>query len=236
MLSNLTELLTNHCDGIDSIDTADGVKTGLEKIKLIKPDLVFLDIEMEDGTGFDLIQRIELPLFQLVFVTAHDKYAIDAFKFSAIDYLLKPVDKDDLVMAYQKAQQLINKQALTEQIEVLKSALNNLNPKEQKIVLKDHKSIYFIPVQAIYNCEAQGAYTSFHIKDQASILVSKPLKEYATILEPFGFLRCHHSHLVNTSKIIRLDKSDGGVLILDNGTQVPISQRKWDYVLQILDK
>lgn len=232
----LMQMLQTYCPGIDEIRTANGVVTGLQAIRSYQPDILFLDVEMDDGTGFDLIKQLDAYHFQLIFVTAHNQYAINAFKFSAIDFIQKPVDADDLLTAYNKAVESIRTKDIARQIEVLQSSLSQLKPAQQKIVLRDHKSLYFVQVADIYHCEADGSYTCFFLKDGQRIMVSKPLKEYEVLLEPFGFLRTHHSHLVNTAKISRLDKADGGKLILDNGTEVPVSQRKMDQIVHWLEK
>jgi two-component system, LytTR family, response regulator len=218
------------------IEEADGVESGLHKIKSFSPDIVFLDIEMEDGTGFDLLNRIANPAFQLIFTTAHDQYAIQAFKFSAIDYLLKPIDPDELSKSLERAMSYIRNNDLNKQLTVLMQQLVQKNDHDRKIVLKDIDSTYFIRVNDILFCEAEGTYTKFHISNSDPILVSKNLKEYETMLEPLGFLRTHHSFLANPDKIKMYDKTDGGSLILEGDHRIPVSQRKREFVLGILEK
>ena len=236
IITSISSMLQNHCEGIKEINYANGVKYGIAKIEEFKPNIVFLDVEMDDGTGFDLVSQLKEINFQLIFVTAHNKYAINAFKFSAIDFIQKPVDIDDLITAFNKAKSQIHSKDIINQFQILKDSISNIQNKDQKIVLKDNKSIYFIQVNDIFNCEAEGSYTTFHLVNNQKITVSKPLKEYELLLETFGFFRPHNSHLVNSSKITRLDKANGGLLILNNKAEIPISQRKWDYVLQLLDK
>jgi two-component system, LytTR family, response regulator len=218
------------------IEEACGVETGLQKIKNFFPDIVFLDIEMDDGTGFDLLNRISHPSFQLIFTTAHDQYAIQAFKFSAIDYLLKPIDPDELSKSLDRAAAHIRNNDLNKQLSVLMEQLSHKNDHERKIVLKDIDSTYFIRVCDILFCAAEGTYTKFYITNNDPILVSKNLKEYETLLEPLGFLRTHHSFLANPDKIKMYDKTDGGSLILEGDIRIPVSQRKRDFVLGILEK
>ncbi len=236
ILKGIVSMLEKYCEGITSIHTATNIPESIKAIKEIQPEIVFMDVELDDGLGFDIIHQLGEIKFQLIFVTAFDKYAINAFKLSAIDFLLKPVDVDDLKLAFDKAKTAIESKSFLNQFEVLKQSLNKLNKHDQKIVLKDNKSLYFVMVDDIYHCEADGSYTVFHLKDNQTITVSKPIKEYELLLEPFGFIRTHNSHLVNTDKISRLDKADGGLLILDNQLTVPISQRKWEHILSILDK
>jgi two-component system LytT family response regulator len=228
-------LLQAFCPEIITIEEADGIQSGLQKIKNFHPDIVLLDVEMDDGTGFDLMKQLPHPAFQLIFVTAHDKYAIEAFHFSAIDYLLKPVDPDALQKSIQKATRNIQSKDLGRQIEFLLHQLSDKQDHDKKIVLKDIDNIYFVKVSDILYCMAEGTYTKFFLQSRPPVIVSKNLKEYENMLEPLGFIRTHHSYLVNPSKIIRFDKSDGGSLILEDNLKVPLAQRKKEWVLSLLE-
>jgi two-component system LytT family response regulator len=233
--SSLKALLTVFCPEINDIQEADGVQNGLQKIKSFQPEIVLLDVEMEDGTGFDLMMQVAQPGFQLIFVTAHNKYAIEAFQFSAIDYLLKPVDPDALQKSIQKAINNIRNKDLSKQIEFLLQQMNGRNEHDKKIVLKDIENIYFVRVNDILYCMADGNYTKFFFSNNSPVIVSKNLKEYEQVLEPLGFIRSHHSYLVNPDRITRFDKVDGGMLILDDGSPVPLAQRKKEWVLALLE-
>jgi two-component system LytT family response regulator len=216
------------------IAEANGVKTGLEKINVWQPDVVLLDVEMDDGTGFDLLQQIHQPKFQLIFTTAHNKYAVQAFKFSAIDYLLKPIDPIELQAALQKALDNISSTILQNQLQVLMQQLHHKNEPDKQIVLKDIDKTYFIKISDILYCEAEGAYTKFYLSNKEEILVSKNLRFYEDLLE--GFIRTHHSCLVNPAKIKMYDrKTDSGTIILESGHSIPVSQRKKEFVLQFLE-
>ncbi len=217
------------------IEEADGVQSGLQKINSFDPDIVFLDVEMEDGSGFDLLRLLNNPTFQLVFTTAHQKYAIEAFKFSAIDYLLKPVNPEEVQKTFKKAIHNIRNKDLGSQLAILMNQLSYKNENDKKIVLKDIEATYFIKVSDILYCEAEGTYTKFYFINAEPILVSKNLKEYEAMLEPLGFIRTHHSYLANPTKIKMFDKTDGGCLVLEGGLTVPVSQRKKDAVLNILE-
>lgn len=234
--SALQKLLQEYCTEITQLESADGVKSGLQKIKSYQPDIVLLDVEMDDGTGFDLMKQITKPRFQLVFVTAHNQYAIEAFQFSAIDYLLKPVDPEALQRSVQKAIKNIKNNNLQQQVEILLQQLSGIQNHDKKIVLKDLDNTYFIKISDILYCEAEGTYTRFFISGSNPILVSRNLKEYEAILEPLGFLRTHHSYLANPAKIKMYDKTDGGALVLEGGVSIPVSQRKKDTILGILEK
>ncbi len=231
----LKALLQAFCPEIALIEMAAGVKSGLEKINNFKPDIVLLDVEMDDGSGFDLMELVPNPSFQLIFVTAHNKYAIEAFKFSAIDYLLKPVDPDALQNSIQKAITQLRSMDMKKQIEFLLQQINGKKDTVKRIVLKDIDNVYFVKVDDILFCEAEGTYTRFYITGANPILVSKNLKEYESILEPLGFIRTHHSYLANPDKIKVFDKTEGGSLFLEGGHSIPVSQRKRETVLSILE-
>jgi two-component system, LytTR family, response regulator len=231
----LKMLVHSYCPDITLIDEAEGVKSGLQKIKNFNPDILLLDVEMDDGTGFDLMQQVTDPSFRLIFITAHNQYAIEAFKFSAVDYLLKPVDPEALQVSIQKAISQLRSTNLNRQIEFLLKQIHDKKEHGKRIVLKDIDNVYFIKIADILFCEAEGTYTRFHISGAEPVLVSKNLKEYESILEPLGFLRTHHSYLVNPDKITVFDKTDGGSLMLEGGLSIPVSLRKKETVLSILE-
>ena len=231
----LMRMITEYCQFVSVCIEANGVESGINTIKKEKPDIVFLDVELDDGTGMDILNALDIVRFQLIFITAYDKYAIDAFKFSAIDFLLKPIDRSDLISALEKAKAQISNETLNEQLSVLSQSLNRIVVSDKKIVLKDINSIYFVKVDEIVRCESDGQYTEFHLTDTQKIVVSRSLKEYEELLKPYGFIRPHHSHLVNQNKIARFEKNNGGILIMDTNCNVPVSQRKKAQVLQVLD-
>ena len=230
----IVHMVAEYCPEITEIIQADGVATGLQQIELKTPDVLLLDVELDDGTGMDLLTSLNKVNFEVIFITAHDKYAVEAFKFSAVDFLTKPIDPSDLRSAIEKVLERKAKNSLAEQIEVLQANMNKLT-KGEKIVLKDINSIYFVDVSDIIRCQSDAQYTEFHLVDQKKIVVSRTLKEYEELLTPFGFIRTHHSHLINVKKIVRFDKADGGTLILQNNQQVPISQRKKAAILSLLE-
>ncbi len=230
----LREMLHAYCSEISAIHEADSVMSGINAIALYNPDVVFLDVELDDGTGFDLLSQLQTYSFQLIFITAHDKYAINAFKFSAMDFLLKPVDPTELQRTVTRAYHNI-KQDPGKQLALLLEQMKNKNEHPKKIVLKDIHKTYYVKIDDILYCEADGIYTKFVLSDHQNILVSKNLKEYEGLLEPLGFVRTHHSFLVNPDKIRLFDKSEGGMLILEEGSTIPVSQRKKDAVLKMLE-
>jgi len=231
----LKDMIEAVAPGIHQLDEADGVANGLQKINAFKPDIVFLDVEMGDGTGFDLMNKIPHPSFQLIFTTAHNKYAVQAFKCSAIDYLLKPIDITELENSLQKANTNIDGSNLGKQLTVLMQQLSNKEAGDKQIVLKDSEASYFVKVADILYCEAEGSYTKFYLSSEKPIIISKNLSTYEELLGVYGFIRTHHSYLVNSARIKMYDKTDGGTLILDTGHTVPISHRKKDYVMHLLE-
>lgn len=235
----LTSLLKKLCPQISEIREADGVSTGLKAIDDVKPEIVFLDVEMDDGTGFDLVQKIGNYNFQLIFITAHNKYAVNAFKFSAIDFLLKPIDPMDLVLSVNKALSQKKNKDLEHQVKLLEESLQSINSlkiQDRKIALNDGNVIHYVKINDIIYCQADGSYTVFHLMNSKKIMVSKLLKEYEDLFSDFNFLRTHHSYLINTSKISKFDKADGGQLIMEENHSVPVSARKKEQVLDILGK
>jgi two-component system LytT family response regulator len=226
--------LETYVPEMEDLQEATGVASGLFAIETHQPDIVFLDVEMDDGTGLDLLKKLGNFDFQLIFITAHNKYAVDAFKFSAIDFLLKPIDTDDLMTSVGKAVLQLKNRDLKAQIQVLNESMNKISLEHKKIVLKDKDSIYFVKVNDIIRCHAEGPYTEFFISGGQRITISKNLKEYEEMLEPFGFIRAHHSHLINIRKITRFDKTDGCNLIMENNDEVPVSQRKKEHLLEII--
>lgn len=232
----LKGMVANWSKGVGSIEEADGVQTGIEKIKSFHPDIVLLDVEMNDGTGFDLLKQLGTVSFQLIFTTAHNQYAIQAFKFSAIDYLLKPVDPIELSNSLHRAKDNLNIQTMQQQLAVLMQQVSNKQEPDRQIVLKDIDKTYFIKMADIIYCEAEGSYTKFYLSNSEPIFVSRNLRSYEELLAPAGFIRTHHSCLVNPSKIKIYDrKTDSGTLILEGGHTIPVSQRKKDFVVQFLE-
>ncbi len=230
----IREMLLLMFSDIEICGEAEGVYTGLKLIKEQQPDLVFLDIKMNDGSGFDLLRRLENRQFTLIFLTAFDVHALKAFRFAAADYLLKPIDPEELQQAINKARHQQKKQSLS--VDTLLENLTQKQSKQRKLVLKTAESIHLINPEEIIHCESSGNYTHFYLKEQKPLLISKPLKEYEEILAPLGFLRVHQSHLVNLQHVQKIDKRDGLTLIMIDNSEIPVSTRRKDLLLQKLDK
>lgn len=227
---NLKMLLGEFAPEVAVIAEADGVKSGLECLRKYKPDLVFLDIEMADGTGFDLLNLVKERTFRVIFVTGHDGYAIRAFRVAAIDYLLKPVDPDDLIEAVEKAK----RQGPLQQVQVNEAVSSRSAGKLKQLVLSDADNVYLVQLSEIIRCQSEDNYTRFFLLDGRKLLISRTMKEFAELLEKAGFFRSHQSHLINLVFFDHLDKRDGGTIFLKDGSSVPLATRKKDNLLQAL--
>lgn len=214
---------------ITVIGTAMSVVQGAKLLQKCSPDVVFLDIMLGDGTGFDMLEIVPNLRAQIIFVTASDEYAIKAFKFAAIDYVLKPYTKNDLSLAIQKARLQITPDR--EQLEVLRSTMSYPEKQPRKISLHTLDKIIVVSLDDIIRCKSDNNYTEFYFQNGDKILVTKTLKHYATLLKEYNFLRVHQSHLVNLQYIKEYIKSDGGYLMLKDGANVPVSVRKRSEVL-----
>lgn len=230
----LKTLISIYAPTITIIGEANGVKTGIELIKNTNPALVLLDVEMQDGNGFDLLSIIGNSTFKVIFVTGHDAFAIKAFKYSAIDYVLKPLDPDDLVKALEKATK--NSSVPEEQLKI-KTLAHNASAKSEnrKIVLRDATSIYLVTINDIIRCEAEANYTTFYINDGRKLIVSKTLKEYDTLFNEHHFFRIHQSHLINLNFFDRFDKANGGVVVMKDGNILPVAVRKKEQLIHSLN-
>lgn len=228
-LKILTSMLAEHCSFIRVVDTAGTVQAALESIELHDPDLVFLDIELAKGTGFELLNQIENPRFHLLFTTAFPTYAVDAIRHNAVDYLLKPIGIDELKAAAHKVEQRI---ASGEKLDmrILQELITKNIP---RIALPTLEGLLFVKPEEIIRCEANGNYTSFVLVGQGKVLVSKNIKEFEELLENYHFCRVHHSHIVNLEYVRKYIKGRGGYLVLSDGSTIEVSIRKRDKFLQL---
>ncbi len=231
----LRHLLARFCPQTKVVGEAESVATGIREIREKVPDLVLLDIKMDDGTGFDLLDHFENIDFKIIFITAYEKYAIEAFGYSAIDYLLKPVNPDKLSDAVNRAEQTVLRTFNT-QVDTLKANLKTPDSRERRIILKTLESIYLLDVGDIIHCESEGGYTVFHTLEHGTILVSRILKEYDDLLSEAGFFRVHRSHLINLKHLRRFDKQDGGFVMMSNGDKVPVSSSGRERLLELFDQ
>ncbi len=235
-LENLQALLAKHCPQVAILAIAQNVNDAVTAIEKYLPDLVFLDIQMGEQTGFDVLKFLPKRSFEVIFVTAYDQYGIQAVKFAALDYLLKPIDIEELVEAVNKAEHKLTKQIQTSQLDFLLQQLKKPDTNVSKIALQMQSEIRYVNLAEIIRCEADNTYTHFFLSNDEKILVSKSLKEYADLLRPSGFLRTHQSHLVNPKYVKSWLKEDGGMLLLTSGEKIPISKPNKDTVKQALQK
>ncbi len=224
----LEVLLKENFTELEIAGYAENVKTGLDKIQKIAPQIVFLDIQMPDGSGFDLLRKVKNYDFEIIFTTAHDEYALDAFKHAAIGYLLKPISEKELQTVVQRAIELIqNKQGnREEQIKILMESYSNLSGKLHKLVIPDAEGYQVINTQDIIYLEGERNYTQIYLVGNKTLLSSYNLGWFEKLLVNEGFLRISKSHIINLSHVARFTKSDGGSVILNNNVQIAIAPNK----------
>lgn len=226
-ISRLTDLLGWFCkDSIKVIAVCENSEDGIAAITNLNPDLVFLDVQLNETTGIDLLKQLPEINFEVIFTTAHEQYAVQAFKFSAIDYLLKPIDADDLVAAVSKLNKKVSQKELTNKFEALFQNLNHKSPQAKKITVPSGNGLLFLEVGQIIRCEADVNYTTIFLKDKQKIVVAKTLKEFEDMLTDHGFFRIHNSHLVNLSYISSYNKGKGGTVTLTDNTSLEVSTRR----------
>ena len=230
-IDNLAILLRQYCPQVEITGEATNANDGEKLILQLNPDIVFLDIQMPGKNGFDMLQSLRTHNFELIFVTAFEQYGIQAVKFSAIDYILKPIDAEELKSAVQKAIYRSSEKKQNRKLENLLDVLQNEQQKDtHRIALTSAKETRFIKTKEIIRCESSNNYTTFYILGGERIMVSKPIFEYEEILQGYGFIRCHQTHLVNKRFIKSLVKQDGGYLLLEDGTEIPVSRMKKEMV------
>jgi two-component system LytT family response regulator len=217
---------------IEIIGTANSVVEAAKLLQKKQPDILFLDIMLGDGTGFDVLEIIPDLRSKIIFVTASDEYAIKAFKFAAIDYILKPYSNEDLSTAIEKALHQI--QPARKQLRVLQESISNPSSAPKKISLHTLDKIVVVSLNEIITCKSDNNYTTFYFENGTKLMVTKTLKYFADLLKGSHFLRVHQSHLVNTKYIKEFIKSDGGYLVLKDTTTVPVSVRKRSEVIEAL--
>ncbi|BAX79164.1 LytR/AlgR family response regulator transcription factor [Labilibaculum antarcticum] len=221
--STLNKLLEMYCPEVEVIGFAHNVETGIEAIDSLKPDLVFLDISMPDGDGFEVLERVKDRDFEVVFTTAFNDYAIKAFQFAALHYLLKPINYIELQSAVKRCKQNHQDVDLNEKIKILCDSLSNHH---QKIILPTSNGLRIIELNQILRCEADGSYTNFYLSDNTVLMVSKVLSNFEELLPEEIFCRVHNKHLVNLNYISQYIKGRGGRIILSSGKEVEVSESK----------
>jgi two-component system, LytTR family, response regulator len=230
----IREMLRIYCANVKVVAQAGDVKSGILAIRKYNPELVLLDIRMPDGTGFDLLRQLPDIESKIVFITAYEEYAIKAFKFSAIDYVLKPIDPDELKAAIDKADASLEKENISGRISTFFQHYDNDVPGQRKqIALRNAESIYRVYIDDIVSYEAEKNYTMFHISDGERITVSHSIKEYDDILLGMNFIRLHQSHTINLKHLKRFDRDVLEVVMSDN-SKIPVSHRRKDDLMRML--
>ena len=231
-------LLERFAPNIKLIGEADSVSTGIEVMDTMKPQVVFLDIQLNDGTGFDILEQLAAKngaiKSNIVFITAHEQYAIKAFRFSALDFLLKPVDPEELQKVIVKIESVLEKTNDYAHIDLLLENIRKKVDNFKRIALSTSEGIHLFDISDIIRCESEDNYTKFYIKNSKPVMISKTLKEYEELLTEHGFERIHQSHLINLNYLKSYIKKDGGYVIMADESHLPISQRKRERLQEIL--
>lgn len=222
-LEALEILLNRYCPDVVIKGKAQSVEEAIEVINEVKPELVFLDIALPDGQGFEVLDETKDSDFEVIFTTAYDQYALKAFEFSALDYLLKPINAEKLRQSVERYLEIRGTGTIGERISVLKESLKNLN---DRIILSSMDGFEVYKIEDIVRCEANGSYTTFHIKGGRKVVTSKTLNNFERLLEDMPFARVHSKHLVNLNYIKKYISGRGGYIVFEDGSQVDVSERK----------
>ncbi len=234
----LKALLQRYTNEINIIGEAENVKSGVETLERLQPQVLFLDIHLSDGTGFDILEQLAKnkgkTSTHIVFITAHEQYALKAFKFSALDFILKPVDPEELQNTIAKIKEAVGKSTSFEHIDLLLENIRKKVDNFKRIALSTSDGIHLFEVSDIIRCEAKGNYTEFFIKNHKLLLISRTLKEFEEMLTEHGFERSHQSHLINLSYLKSYIKSDGGYVIMADNSNIPLAQSKREKLQELI--
>ena len=222
----VVQFLKQYPDELSIVAEADSVKSALIQIAKHQPDALFLDVELKDGTSFELLQQLDIKKYKIIFITAYDHYAVKAFKCCAIDYLLKPIDPDELKAAIDRLKEVVEKESTETKFNTLFSNLQSSAKEEQKVILKTIGVTYSVYIKDIIRCEADNNYTRFHLSDNKKIMVSVTLKEYEELFNDHNFFRIHQSHLINLRFFDHINKQDGSFVVMKDNALVPLASRK----------
>lgn len=228
-ITHMVELYGN--ESLEIVAYAENVKEGIAKINKHNPDLVMLDIKMPDGTGFEVLNAFGDINFDVIFVTAYEQYAIKAFKFAALDYILKPIDPNEFKKAIERTSRRKESKALNMQVKTMMEYMNHSPKEDKKIVLRSINSIHLVYVHDIVRAESDRNYSRFYFLDEPPVTVAKSLRNFIDVLEEYGFIRVHQSHLINTNHIKKYMKNDF-VIVMNDNSEVPVSHRKRDFLLK----
>ncbi len=231
----LQQMLSDFCPQVEIIGEADDIGTAIELIEKTDADLILLDVEMPSGTGFDVLEKITTTNFEVVFVTAHDRYALQAIKFCALDYILKPVDVKELIKAIHRADEKYKQKNSAENFSHLIHNIKSENIHHHRIALPTQEGFIFVEVNEIIRCEADGSYTQVILKNKNPIIATRKIKGFEDLLKNYNFFRVHRSHLINMNYINKYYRGEGGYVVMVDGTTVDVSRRKKDEFLEHLN-
>jgi two-component system LytT family response regulator len=229
----LQMLLKKCCPQVQVIATCHSGPEAIQEIKVLKPQLIFLDIEMPHMNGFQMLEQIANIDFEIIFTTSYDQYAIMAFKYSALDYLLKPVDREELQKAVDKVSKKISP-VVSDQLQILLQKINHPAMPIQRIALPTMQGLEFVHVDSIIRCSANNNYTEFYLDNKAKLLVSRTLKDVEEMLTDYAFIRVHNSHIVNVNAVTRYVKGEGGYVVMSDGATVDVSRSRKEVLMQRL--
>lgn len=229
----LFAMLQTYCPEIEVVSICNNGMDALTAIRQHAPNLIFLDVEMPKMNGFEMLEQIPAINFHLIFTTSYDQYALKAIRFSAIDYLLKPIDREELIKAVQKVKDRIQL-PIPQQLEILMQKLRQPANPVNKIALPAMEGLQMIPVDTIISCESDDNYSKIQLKNGKKMLVTRSLKEMEEILEQYSFIRVHRSYLVNLNEVEKYIKGEGGYLIMSDGSMVDVSRNKKEQLLKKL--
>jgi two-component system, LytTR family, response regulator len=217
---------------VEIVATCFDAASARQKLEVIQPDILFLDIQMPQKSGLDMLAELSERNFEVIFVTAHDEYMLQALQFSAVDYLMKPVDEDRLVEAVQRVRKRLKHDVVTGQTEALLYNINKVgSPMEMRLCLPTLKGFTIVKLEDIVYCEAQRSYTIFRLSNNKTIMISKPLFDYDRLLAGTVFLRIHKSFLINLLHVKEYMRGEGGTVIMSNGMEIEVSRRKKEQFL-----
>lgn len=218
---------------VEIVSICNNAAAGLTAIKKYSPDLIFLDVEMPKMNGFEMLEQLPQVSFEIIFTTSYDQYALKAIRFSAIDYLLKPVDNEELQRAIQKVIQRTQK-PIAQQLEILMQKIHQPSTPINKIAMPTMEGLQMIPVDAIISCESDSNYTILQLKNNKKLIVSRTLKEIEELLEEHSFVRVHRCYLANLNEVEKYVKGEGGYLVMSDGTSIDVARNKKEILLRKL--
>jgi len=231
----IESILISQFPEIEVVAKAETVKSAIELIQKDEPELLFLDIDLPDGKGFDILKQLDYKAYKVIFITAHEEYAVQAIKFSAFDYILKPLNPVELINAVKNALQECSEEYYKLKLDTFLNNFNSATPGIKKMVLKTSDKIHILDVKDIIRCESENTYTTFYTNTGTKIVVSKPIKKYEEMLCPLGFMRTHQSHLINLNYISYFDKQLGGAIVMTDNSCIPVSTQKRAVLMEYLD-